>query len=112
MIAMRLFIRLLGLLNVVILARLLSPAHFRIVAMATLAVGLLQLFADVSVDLLLLRGDTIDDRQMNTAWTLQVIAGLVVGAVSLALAPLLVLYYDEPRVSIALLIVALQPAIA
>lgn len=112
MVAMRLLIRLLGLVNVVILARLLSPTDFGIVAMATLVVGLLQLFSDVSVDLLLLRREKIDDQLMNVAWTLQIIAGVAITLASLLLAPLLVLYYAEPRVSVAIFIVALQPAIA
>lgn len=112
MLAMRLFIRVLGLVNVVILARLLSPEDFGIVAMATLAVGLLQLFADVNVDLLLLREGTVDRRQMNVAWTLQVVAGVAITGLLLLLSPLLVAYYDEPRVALALVIVAFQPAIA
>lgn len=112
MLAMRLFIRVLGLVNVVILARLLSPEDFGIVAMATLVVGLLQLFADVNVDLLLLRESAVDRRQMNVAWTLQVVAGVAITVLLLLLSPLLVAYYDEPRVALALVIVAFQPAIA
>lgn len=109
---MRLLIRLLGLVNVVILARLLTPEDFGIVVMATLVAGLLQLFADVSVDLLLLRRDSISQRDLNVAWTLQVVAGITISLVLLACSPLLVAYYAEPRVELALYIVALAPAIA
>ena len=58
MICMRWSLRAIGLVNTVILARLLTPQDFGIVAMATVVVGLLDAVTDFRTDITLLRDHT------------------------------------------------------
>ena len=55
MVGMRWGMRLIGLVSTIILARLLTPADFGIVAMAMVVVGLLEIIAFTGVDLALIR---------------------------------------------------------
>ncbi len=65
MIAMRWAIRGVGLLGTVVLARLLAPDDFGVVAMAMVAVAILQSFAQSGVDLALLRSRSAAARALR-----------------------------------------------
>src|SRR5262249_30045742 len=93
MVAMRWTIRLIGLVNTVILARILTPGDFGLVAMATVAIGLLDAVSAVNVDLPLIRNRAIGRAHYDSAWTLLVLSGLVKSGLYFAVAPLLVKYY-------------------
>src|SRR5262245_39972073 len=111
MVAMRWTIRLIGLVNTVILARVLTPGDFGLVAMATVAIGLLDAVTTVNVELPLIRNRAIGRPHYDSAWTLQVLSGLVKSGLYFAVAPLLVKYYGDPRVGTVVCIIALRPAI-
>src|SRR6478672_21182 len=111
MVAMRLTIRLIGLLNTVILARILTPEDFGLVAMATVVLGLLDAVIAVNVDLPLIRNRTVGRPHYDSAWTLQIITGLITSGLYFGVAPLLVKYYGDARVGIVACILALRPAI-
>jgi O-antigen/teichoic acid export membrane protein len=110
MVAMRWTVRSIGLLNTVILARLLIPQDFGLVAMANVVLGLLDAVTNPNVDIPLIRGAT-GRSQYDSAWTLQVLAGWVKCGLYLAIAPLLVKYYGDPRVGTIACILAFRPAI-
>jgi lipopolysaccharide exporter len=111
MVAMRWTIRLIGLVNTVILARVLTPQDFGLVAMATVAIGLLDTVTGFNVDLPLIRNRVIGRYHYDSAWTLQVASGLIKSGLYLCVAPLLVKYYGDPRVGTVACIIALRPAI-
>lgn len=111
MVSMRWAVRLIGLLNTVILARLLTPEDFGVVAMAMVVVGFLHTVADLNVDQALLRDQHVSRAHYDTAWTLQIIAGHATTAFLFALTPLVAAYYGDDRVSLVMYIIALRPAI-
>jgi O-antigen/teichoic acid export membrane protein len=111
MIGMRWTIRAIGLLNTVILARLLTPADFGIVAMASVAASLLDSLADFNAETSLVRSLVVGRGRYDSAWTVQVIEGLVKTALLVSIAPLLAGYYGDPRVELVLYIIALRPGI-
>jgi lipopolysaccharide exporter len=96
-IAMRWCMRLLGLFSVVILARLLTPADFGIVAMAALVIALIDSFAELGADFVLLRQAEVTRAQCDTAWTFRLLQGVVTAVLVLAAAPLAARFFDEPR---------------
>jgi O-antigen/teichoic acid export membrane protein len=98
MIAFKLLDRSLGLLSTLILARLLVPKDFGLVAMATSLTALLELFTAFGLDSALIQRNEPTRAHYNTAWTLNVAAGLVIGAGLLVLAWPASLFYQEPRV--------------
>src|SRR6187402_178523 len=87
MIALRWAIRLTGLVSTVILARLLVPSDFGIVAMAMFVVGLLELLSQTGQKLVIIRHVSPTRDDYDTAWTLSVIVGFIIGIAIFALAP-------------------------
>lgn len=97
-VAMRWSIKGLGLISTVILARILSPGDYGIVAMAMLVVGLAEVLVDFGSDTALLRQKSITKADINSAWSLRIIQGLIVSTMLAVAAPLAGLYFNEPRV--------------
>jgi len=97
-VAMRWSIKGLGLISTVILARILSPGDYGIVAMAMLVVGLAEVLVDFGSDTALLRQQSINTADINSAWSLRVIQGLIVSAMLGVAAPFAGQYFNEPRV--------------
>lgn len=111
MTAMRWTIRLLGMFNVVILARLLSPEDFGLIAMSTIVIGLVTTITDGSVDHAIARAEDPQAEDYNSAWSLQIGVGLANALLILLISPLFVWLFDEPRLQTLFLIGALAPVI-
>lgn len=97
MVAQRWSLRLSGIASTALLARLLQPADFGVVAIAMLFVGLVEAVGDTGERLAILRHPAPQREHYDTAFTLQVMVGLVVFAAILLLAPLAEFYFHEPR---------------
>ena len=106
MIVMRWSMRLIGVVSTMILARLLTPLDFGVVAMATIFVGFIELFSLMSFDLALIRIPEPDREDYDTAWTLQAILGAVLTLLILAFAPVAAWYFNEPRLAIVVRLLA------
>jgi lipopolysaccharide exporter len=109
--AARWAMRLIGVVSTVILARLLSPHDFGIVAMAMLAVGLLQAFSESGQRLALIRLKTVTRGHYDTAWTIGVIVGVIVAIALVLLGPLVASYFKEPQLVVLLAVLAIKPLI-
>ena len=75
-----------GVVSTIVLARLLMPADFGIVAMATSVYALLQVMAYFGLDIALLRERETTHDHYNCVWTLNVLCGVAMAAIMLALA--------------------------
>jgi lipopolysaccharide exporter len=102
----RWLVRILGLVNTVVLARILLPADYGVVAMAMLLVGLIQAMSDVGVATALLRKKDIDEAEIHSAWTLRCMQGLAIALIIVVIAPFASMYFAEPRVQVVLVIMA------
>ena len=98
-VAMRWTDRLIGLISTLILARILTPEDFGIIAMASVLVGLVDVLLDLGVNMALIQNANADDEDYHTAWTIRLIQSAAVGAIIFALAPLAADYYRDPRVA-------------
>lgn len=98
MVGMRWVIRAIGLISTAILARLLTPADFGLIAMAMLFIGLLEVLASFGVDMALIKDQNAKRAHYDTAWTFKVIQGLLLGTVLFIAAPHIALYFDEEKV--------------
>lgn len=78
MVALRWASRALGLVSAMVMARLLTPADFGLVAVALAAVGLLELVFESSTETSLISRNSRDRDEWNTAWSLRVLAGVLV----------------------------------
>ena len=106
MIGLRWSMRFIGLISTIILARLLTPEDFGIVAMAIAVLGLLESVSTTGVDLAVIR-ERKDSRELyNSAWTIQIIEGTFVAVLLLALIPVAVNYFNEPRLELIMVLLA------
>lgn len=110
-IGMKWVVRMIGMVNIIILARLLTPADFGIVAMAMVAIAFVQSFTELGPDQLLIRDADPDTNHINSAWTIKILQGMVVAALLVALAPLAAGYFGDPRLVGVLHLLALAPLI-
>jgi O-antigen/teichoic acid export membrane protein len=78
MIALRFSIRGIGVVSMIVLARLLVPADFGLVAIATALSGALAAMSEFGFQVALIQNQTADRRHYDTAWTLGLIRGFVV----------------------------------
>lgn len=89
----------LALASMVVLARLLVPSDFGVIAIAGAVTFLLNLLQDLGLgNTLILRRD-LDARAQGTALTLMVGTGVSLALAGAALAPALATFFDEPRLT-------------
>lgn len=98
-IAQRWSLRVIGFVSTVVMARLLLPADYGIVAMAYLIVGAIQAFVEHGPGIALLRKDKLSPDEINSAWTLRLIQSIVGGLLLIGIAPVAASYFEEPRVT-------------
>lgn len=104
--AMRWSIRGMGLISTVILARILHPEDYGVIAMAFLVVGLLEAFMNVGAPQALVRLGVTTNDYINSAWTLRGVQGLLIAATMALAAPWAASFFDEPRLQMVLWILA------
>ena len=92
-------VRAIGLVSVVIMARLLQPADFGIVALALAAAAFVELFGWIGLRQALLRVAEPERSHYDTAFTIQLILFTVLGALLAALAIPVAAFYGEPAVA-------------
>jgi len=111
MVAVRIVDRSLGLLSTIILARLLVPEDFGLVAMATSVLALLELVSNFGFDVALIRQSGADRDHYDTAWTFNALLGVSLAVGLLALAHPAARFYSEPRVAGVIFALGLAPLI-
>jgi O-antigen/teichoic acid export membrane protein len=111
MIAMRWAIRLTGVVSTIILARLLTPADFGIVAIAMIFVGMLELLNQSGQKLLIIRHLAPTREHYDTCWTISVLVGLVIAVAIVVLAPFTSWYFHDVRVVPVMQCLALRSAL-
>jgi O-antigen/teichoic acid export membrane protein len=83
--------------SLMILARLLDPKDFGLVGMVTAFTGVLNLFRDFGLSTATVQRTTVTEEQISTLFWINVAFGAVLAVVTIALAPVIVTFYHEPR---------------
>lgn len=97
-VAMRWTDRLIGFASTLVLARLLLPEDFGIVAMASLVVGLIDTLLDLGVGSALIQNKDAAREEFDTAWTLRLMQAVLAAVSIWLLAPLAAEYFRDARV--------------
>ena len=100
-----------GLVSTLVLARVLTPADFGLVAMATAVVALVGLMGAFGFETALIQRQDSDRSHYDTAWTFNVIFGIGVAVMLLVLAVPAASFYREPRLELMLPALALGAVI-
>jgi O-antigen/teichoic acid export membrane protein len=95
MIATRWVHRLLGLISTMVLARVLMPEDFGVVAAVTAVVAIMDGFFEFGFDLALIREKDATREDFDTAWTMRLLKGILFGLALFAASPLVAHYADE-----------------
>jgi lipopolysaccharide exporter len=111
MFVMRMSVRFIGLVNTMILARLLAPEEFGLVAMAMIVVAFVDAFNDMGLDMALIRERDLPYSRYKTAWTLSVVVGAVNASLLAYAAPFVAAFYEDPRLENLIYAMALLPLI-
>ena len=98
MVLLRFVERGIGVVSTIILARMLVPADFGVVAMAMSVYGALEIMTSFSFDLALIQNRKATDAHYDTAWTFNVLFGLFLLLGLLALAWPTAEFYADARV--------------
>ena len=106
-VALRLTLRLLGVISTVILARLLTPADYGLIALATTLSAAMQLLGAYSFDLYLVRHPAPTRQHYDTVWTLVIIRNLLIAGLLLVAAEPAGRFFNDPRLASVVEILAL-----
>ena len=100
-----------GFVSTLFLARLLIPADFGLVAMATSFLAALELLSAFSFDLALIQNQNAERRHYDTAWSFALIFGTANAFLMCAVASTAADFFAEPRVEGLMYALALSPLI-
>jgi O-antigen/teichoic acid export membrane protein len=100
------------LLTTLVLARLLVPADFGLVSMATLVVGFFALFRDLGLGATLVARPDLDGPAVGTLFSLSMAISAAIAGIIAATAPLAAAFFGEPRLAAVLAVLALTVVIS
>lgn len=103
--------RAIGLVSIAILARLLTPEDFGLMGYAMLFMAILELFFLFGLETALIRDQEATRESYNTAWTLQILKGLVLSVLLVASARAVATFFEEPSIVAILYWVAVIPVL-
>ena len=100
-------ITLIQILRLIILARLLSPRDFGLMAMTMIVIDACQAYIDLGISAAIIHRQDATKEQLSSLYWLNIFAGWAVFVIVLLCTPLIVMMFHEPRVSPLLHVVAL-----
>jgi len=112
MIALRWAIRLTGLVSTIVLARLLTPKDFGVVAIAMIVVGMFEMLSATGQGVALIRHSKPTREHYDTAWTISLVIGICIGAAIFLVAPLTNLYFHDERTVLVMQCLALRAVLS
>src|SRR4051794_31927260 len=87
----------LRIVSLVVLARLLDPQDFGLVAMVTSVTGVYYLCSTAGLSTATIQRADITEEQISTLFWLNILVGFMLGFLCLATAPVIARFYGEPR---------------
>ena len=100
-----------GMVSTAILARLLVPADFGLVALATSMIAVLEVLGAFGLETALVQHVNVSRQHFDSVWTFNLLFRMSLGVVVIALAWPIAIFYRDPRFFPCLLVLALRQAI-
>lgn len=102
----QIFDNLLGIVRLIVLARLLSPSDFGLVGVSYLVLDLIKTFTQTGVQTVLVHKTEIE-KYLNTAWTYLLGRGIILYAIVFLSAPFLADFFNSPDVTLLLRVLSI-----
>jgi PST family polysaccharide transporter len=83
--------------SLMVLARLVDPQDFGLVGMVTAFTGVLTLFRDFGLSSAAVQRTTVTEEQFSTLFWINILLGMLLSLVALAMAPAIAAFYHEPK---------------
>lgn len=96
----------------VILSRLLTPDDFGILGMATVFIGFVTIFGEMGVSSAIIQKQDVTEMHLSSAFWLNIFAGVILTFIFWIVAPLIAVFYDNPKLVRVLEILSLNFTIA
>lgn len=97
--AAKVVVNILALCSTVVLARLLTPADFGLVAIVMALLAIVESITDLSLASALIHHQDPSEHHFHTAWTLNLTRGLVIALLFVMAAPFVADYYHDARLT-------------
>ncbi len=92
----------------VLLARLLAPVDFGLLAMTAVFTGFADLFSDFGFSSALIQRKEIEDRHYSSVFWLNLGLGILLAGLAVAAAPLVSRFYHEPRLASIMMVISIS----
>ena len=89
-----------------IIARLLKPEDFGLMAMVTVVIGFAHAFADMGISNAIIHRQDANDNELSSLYWLNIFAGIVIFALIIIVSPLIVSFYNQPRLRVLIFLAA------
>jgi O-antigen/teichoic acid export membrane protein len=83
--------------SLIVLARLLNPKDFGLVGMVTAFTGVLMWFRDFGLSAAAVQRKSVSREQISTLFWINIVVGVILGLVAVAMAPAIAAFYHEPK---------------
>lgn len=98
----------LGFLRTVILARLLMPHDYGLIGIAMLAISTSDALSQTGFQNALIRKKELNPEDLNTAWTVSIVRGLLLFAILFVTAPVIADFFQAPMVEVLIKVIAVS----
>ena len=105
----KLAVRAMDLIVLMVLARILTPSDFGIIAMARTALFIIEAITELPISSALIREEKVTDSMLDTALTLGLLRGAVITSVMAVIAFPVAGFYHEPRLIPLMLAISFAP---
>jgi O-antigen/teichoic acid export membrane protein len=92
--------------TLMVFARLLEPTDFGLIGMIAAVTGVLGVLKDFGLSAATVQRSSVTDQQMSTLFWLNLMLGALLWLLCSAIAPVLVVFYKEPRLLLATVVLA------
>lgn len=97
----------LGIVSTLILARLLTPDDFGVIALITILLQLFELLVETGNQQYIVQKDAVDDLDLNTAWSMDILIKTSLAVIVVLLSPAFAAFFEEPDLALAVSVAAL-----
>jgi len=101
----------LGVIKMMIVARILSPADFGLFSLVTIALGVAEATTETGVNFTIINSEHSVKYFLNTAWVIAIVRGFIIGLLMLVSALFLSDFFDQPSLLLLISMASLVPVI-